>query len=105
VDDLTEREIMAHAAQEPKIIQVQAESPVYNHHCRNPLGFLMTNWFDGRLGALRMGAGNGMFCLGCRGALMCVLFAVGVMNLLWVAALTGFVLVEKFGPAPSRHRP
>jgi len=30
---------------------------------------------------------------------MCVLFVVGVMNLLWVAALTGFVLLEKIGPA------
>ncbi len=30
---------------------------------------------------------------------MSVLFAVGVMNLLWVAALTGFVLLEKVGPA------
>jgi predicted metal-binding membrane protein len=29
---------------------------------------------------------------------MCVLFAVGVMNLVWVAALTGFVLLEKIGP-------
>ena len=30
---------------------------------------------------------------------MCVLFVVGVMNLIWVAALTVFVLVEKIGPA------
>jgi predicted metal-binding membrane protein len=30
---------------------------------------------------------------------MCVLFVVGVMNLIWVAALTGFVLIEKIGPA------
>jgi predicted metal-binding membrane protein len=29
---------------------------------------------------------------------MCVLFVVGVMNLLWVAALSAFVLVEKVGP-------
>jgi predicted metal-binding membrane protein len=30
---------------------------------------------------------------------MAVLFAVGVMNLVWVAALTAFVLAEKIGPA------
>jgi predicted metal-binding membrane protein len=30
---------------------------------------------------------------------MCVLFVVGVMNLVWVAALAGFVLIEKTGPA------
>jgi len=68
-------------------------------HCRSPLGFLMTNWRDGKLGSLRMGSSHGVYCLGCCWALMCVLFAVGVMNLVWVAALTGFVLIEKIGPA------
>jgi len=53
---------------------------------------------DGKLGALRMGLRHGAYCLGCCWALMCVLFAVGVMNLFWVAALTGFVLLEKIGP-------
>ena len=32
-------------------------------------------------------------------ALMCVLFVVGVMNLIWIAILTAFVLIEKIGPA------
>jgi predicted metal-binding membrane protein len=68
-------------------------------HCRSPLGFLMTNWRDGALGALQMGVRHGAYCLGCCWALMCVLFVVGVMNLVWVAALTGFVLLEKVGPA------
>ena len=67
-------------------------------HCRSPLGFLMSCWRDGRLGAFRMGVRHGTFCLGCCWALMCVLFVVGVMNLIWVAALTVFVLVEKIGP-------
>jgi predicted metal-binding membrane protein len=68
-------------------------------HCRSPLGFLMSHWRDGAAGALRMGIEHGIYCLGCCWALMCVLFAVGVMNLVWVAALTIFVLVEKIGPA------
>ena len=68
-------------------------------HCRSPLGFLMTTWRDGTLGALQMGARHGSYCLGCCWALMCVLFVVGVMNLGWVIALTGFVLLEKVGPA------
>jgi predicted metal-binding membrane protein len=68
-------------------------------HCRSPLGFLMTHWRGGTLGALRMGVRHGAYCLGCCWALMVVLFAVGVMNLLWVAALTLFVLLEKNGPA------
>jgi len=59
----------------------------------------MTNWRDGKLGALRMSAGHGAYCLGCCWALMCVLFAIGVMNLAWVAALTILVLLEKIGPA------
>jgi predicted metal-binding membrane protein len=67
--------------------------------CRSPLGFLMSGWRDGTAGALRMGMAHGTYCLGCCWALMCVLFVVGVMNLVWVAALTIFVLVEKIGPA------
>jgi predicted metal-binding membrane protein len=67
--------------------------------CRSPLGFLMTNWRDGTMGAFRMGLRHGAYCLGCCWALMCVLFVVGVMNLVWVAVLTAFVLVEKIGPA------
>jgi len=68
-------------------------------HCRSPLGFLMSHWRDGTAGALRMGIDHGTYCLGCCWALMGVLFVVGVMNLVWVAAMTIFVLVEKVGPA------
>jgi predicted metal-binding membrane protein len=66
--------------------------------CRTPSGFLMTNWRGGALGALRMGLLHGVYCLGCCWLLMCLLFVVGVMNLVWVAALTAFVLGEKIGP-------
>ena len=66
--------------------------------CRSPLGFLMEHWRAGKWGAFRMGIGHGVFCLGCCWALMTVLFAVGMMNLVWVAALTVFVLLEKVGP-------
>jgi len=68
-------------------------------HCRSPLGFFMTSWRDGTTGALQMGMRHGAYCLGCCWALMCVLFVVGVMNLVWVAGLTLLVLVEKIGPA------
>jgi len=66
--------------------------------CRSPLGFLMSGWRDGAGGAFRMGLSHGTHCLGCCWALMCVLFAVGVMNLFWVAGLTALVLLEKVGP-------
>ena len=67
-------------------------------HCRSPLGFLLNDWRDGRLGALVMGLRHGLFCLGCCWALMGLIFVTGVMNLLWVALLGVFVLAEKVAP-------
>jgi predicted metal-binding membrane protein len=63
--------------------------------CRTPMGFLMTSWRDGRSGALRMGLHHGTLCFRCCWALMILLFVLGVMNLVWVAALAIFVLAEK----------
>ena len=68
-------------------------------HCRSPLGFLTTHWRDGARGALSMGLGHGWFCVGCCWTLMALLFVVGVMNLLWVALIAAFVLLEKLTPA------
>ena len=42
-----------------------------------------------------MGIEHGVFCLGCCSMLMALLFVAGVMNLLWVAAISVFVLLEK----------
>ncbi len=42
-----------------------------------------------------MGARYGAYCVGCCWALMGLLFVVGVMNLLWIALLAIFVLIEK----------
>ena len=67
-------------------------------HCRSPLGFLMAEWRDGARGALRMGLKHGGYCLGCCWVLMGLLFVLGVMNLLWIAALAAFVLMEKVIP-------
>jgi predicted metal-binding membrane protein len=69
------------------------------HQCRSPLGFLMQEWRDGRWGAFHMGIKHGIYCVGCCWVLMALLFVAGVMNLLWVAAITGLVLVEKIAPA------
>ena len=66
--------------------------------CRAPLPFFMFNWRPGALGAFRMGAEHGAFCVGCCWALMLLLFVAGVMNLLWVAALAALVLAEKLLP-------
>ncbi len=67
-------------------------------HCRSPLGFFLTRWRDGPVGTLGMGMRHGAYCLGCCWALMAVGFAVGVMNLVWMAALTVFLCVEKIAP-------
>jgi hypothetical protein len=49
--------------------------------CRSPLGFLLGSWRGGHAGALRMGARNGAWCVGCCWALMASLFALGVMSI------------------------
>jgi predicted metal-binding membrane protein len=67
--------------------------------CRTPLDFIMTEWRDGRKGALVMGARHGGFCLGCCWSLMGLLFVAGIMNLLWVVVIAAYILVEKAAPA------
>jgi predicted metal-binding membrane protein len=67
--------------------------------CRSPLGFFMTEWRSGASGALTMGIKHGVYCVGCCWTLMGLLFVFGVMNLLWVAALSGLVLLEKLAPS------
>lgn len=66
--------------------------------CRSPAGFLMEHWQRGRRGVVGLGLRHGLYCVGCCWALMALLFVAGVMNLLWVAAIAGFVLVEKMAP-------
>jgi len=66
--------------------------------CQSPIGFLTSHWKDGVSGALRMGIEHGMFCLGCCWLLMALLFVGGVMNLIWVAVIAIFVLLEKVVP-------
>lgn len=67
--------------------------------CRTPMGFIMTEWREGGRGAFIMGLRHGAYCTGCCWALMALLFVGGVMNLLWVAFLALFVMVEKVVPA------
>jgi predicted metal-binding membrane protein len=63
--------------------------------CRAPLDFIMTRWREGWRGAFGMGLEHGAFCAGCCWALMALLFVFGVMNVLWIAALTIIVSLEK----------
>jgi predicted metal-binding membrane protein len=66
--------------------------------CQSPIGFLMGRWRSGSAGALLMGLEHGTFCVGCCWALMLLLFAGGVMNLLIIVGLTAFVAFEKLVP-------
>ena len=67
-------------------------------HCRNPLTYFLTRWRDGPRGALGMGWGHGLYCLGCCWALMALALVLGVMNLLWMAVLAAAVCVENLAP-------
>ena len=51
-----------------------------------------------RSGAIRLGWKHGLYCLGCCWFLMALLFAGGIMNLVWIAGLAIYVLIEKVAP-------
>jgi predicted metal-binding membrane protein len=70
--------------------------------CRGPLDFVLTHWRDGRVGALRMGAEHGAWCVGCCWGLMAALFALGVMSLTWMVAIAGLIALEKLLPWRER---
>ena len=67
-------------------------------YCRSPDVFVLTEWRDGTLGAVVMGLRHGLFCMGCCAPLMLLLFAVAVMDLRWVVALTVLATSEKLLP-------
>ena len=67
-------------------------------HCRSPVHSLMQHWRRGTSGAFIMGFHHGAYCIGCCWLLMALLFVFGVMNLVWIAVLSVFVLLEKVVP-------
>jgi predicted metal-binding membrane protein len=66
--------------------------------CRSPAAFFTRHWRPHAVGALRLGALHGAWCVGCCALLMALLFVGGVMNLAWIAALTVLVMAEKLLP-------
>jgi len=71
-------------------------------HCRSPLHFILGRWREGRLGAIRMGAEHGAYCVGCCWGLMIVLFALGVMSLLWMVVVATLIFAQKVLPGGDR---
>lgn len=60
--------------------------------CRKPADFLVERW---RANPFLLGADHGRWCLGCCWALMAVLVVIGMMEVVWVAAIAAVVAVEK----------
>jgi predicted metal-binding membrane protein len=64
-------------------------------HCRDAR---LLRRRPGAAGALTMGMEQGGFCVGCSGALMAVLFALGVMSIAWMLLIAALIAVEKLFP-------
>ena len=65
--------------------------------CRQPFPFFFAHWETAPGGVFGLGLKQGLFCLGCCWAMMLVMFAVGVMNVIWMAALAIVMTLEKIG--------
>ena len=72
--------------------------------CRAPFATLFGRWTNRSMGVLRLGAGQGLWCLGCCWALMLVMFVVGLMNIFWMALAGVFAIVEKQGRGKAASR-
>lgn len=68
-------------------------------HCQAPLPYFKARWADTFVGVFKLGIEQGTFCVGCCAALMGVMFAVGVMNVLWIAVLAMIMGIEKLVPS------
>jgi len=65
--------------------------------CQSPFPFFFANWATTPRGVFRLGVKQGLYCLGCCWAMMAVMFGVGVMNVIWMAALGMVMTFEKIG--------
>jgi predicted metal-binding membrane protein len=72
--------------------------------CRNPFAILFSRWSAEPARIFRLGLEQGVWCLGCCWALMLLMFAVGVMNIFWMALIGVFALVEKQASGPRASR-
>jgi predicted metal-binding membrane protein len=63
--------------------------------CQRPFPFFLANWSNSAREVFRLGVRQGLYCVGCCWALMAVMFAVGLMNVVWMAALGIVMAGEK----------
>jgi predicted metal-binding membrane protein len=72
--------------------------------CQRPFPFFLAHWTTSPRGVFRLGVRQGLYCLGCCWAIMLVMFAVGLMNLVWMAALGVVMAAEKIATTPRLSR-
>jgi predicted metal-binding membrane protein len=72
--------------------------------CQHPFPFFFANWTDERSGVFRLGSRQGLYCLGCCVAMMLLMFASGVMNVVVMAALGVAMTIEKTTTTPTFSR-
>jgi predicted metal-binding membrane protein len=63
--------------------------------CQHPFRFFFANWTPEPRGVLRLGVQQGLYCLGCCWAMMLLMFALGAMNVIWMAVLGAVMAIEK----------
>src|SRR5262249_33840212 len=68
--------------------------------CRSPVNFVNDRggFKTGAIAALKLGLRHGLYCVGCCWALIAILFVVGVMDLIWIAIISIWALLEKIFP-------
>jgi predicted metal-binding membrane protein len=64
-------------------------------YCESPLSFFMRRWRKGKLGAIKMGAYHGLYCLGCCWPYFLLMVALGWMNVLWMGLFAAIIFAEK----------
>jgi predicted metal-binding membrane protein len=72
--------------------------------CQRPFPFFFANWSTTARGVFALGLRQGLHCLGCCWAIMLVMLAVGVMNVVWMAALGLVMAAEKLSTTPALSR-
>jgi predicted metal-binding membrane protein len=80
------------------MFQLSPPKSICLSRCRAPVGFFLTEWREGYAGAVKMGLRHGIFCVACCWLLMAILFAVGIMNIVWGVVITAFVVAERLLP-------
>lgn len=63
--------------------------------CRHPFPVFFTNWATTPTGVFKLGLKQGLYCVGCCWAMMLLMFAVGLMNIVWMAGIGIAMTLEK----------